>query len=264
MKKSECATLDLWRVAMKAFGTLVNCTIHAFSIHFAAGNTDVKDALVLDAFWDYTLDAIEACLYQRVTKSTENSQEAASEDEIRGDNALQIQLVNLIRDLLSPPEIARGSTTEKFQSVVPAGKVQRCIAVLQRGATGSLQSPSSPTQESSPSDARFSEEFAKACFGALLDPKAASNPVAQQEAIDSLVSRCQASLTAFAGVPVHTDSAVADIKLVLKAVRDVLTSEHRRKAVLLYPSLVDSVVALRDDELRVSFGDILHMFRQFF
>ena len=257
-RKYHCALVDLWRRSMRAFVLLVNCAIHAFSIHFASANAVTeKDNIALDAFWDKTLDALEACLYTSTALPAMDV--LVTDEERRSDDALQLQLVNLIKDLLSPPEIARGSAVERSQSVVPSNKVQRCIGILQRGATATMTSEATSPASAGP----FAEEFAKACFSALLEPKVTSRPVEQQSAIAALVDKCRASLIMFAETPVKLEASAADLQLVLKAVSDVLDSDYRKAGRVLFTALVDCAAAANDKAMRGSILGVLRKFEQF-
>ena len=261
-RKYQCPLVDLWRRSIAAFLALVNCTVHALSIHFAAGDAGAaQDATALDAFWDTALEAIEGCLYQSSQASTD-----VSDDERRSDDLLQIQLVNLVRDLLSPPEIARGGTVERSQSVVPSSKVPRCIAILQRGATVamSLSGPASPQTSAAPADTHFAEEFAKACFAALLDPKVTSKPVEQQRGVEALAERCRQQLVVFAESAATLARGAADLRLVLQAIDDIMASAHRRAALRLFSVLIDCVSVAEDPALRTALLDHIRKFEQFF
>ncbi len=252
-RKQALASMELWRCAVRAFTSLVACTIHAFAIHVAA---ESNASVLIEAFWDTALDAIEGCLYQVPTSTPVVEEgETVSEDRL-GDDQLQLQLVSLVRDLLAPPPLSDGSKGTA-RSTVPASKAPRCIAVLQKGATSSV----TPTQNATATANRFAEEFASACFSALLDPKVSSTPTAQLEALDTLVDKCMSVLK---GLCARSDPAFAlEAPSVLRAINDMLTSNHQAKVLPLYPLLVDCT-AVAEGPLRVTLASLLKSFTVFF
>ena len=266
-RKYECFTVELWRTSMRVFIAIVKRAIYAFTIHFASGTSQQSDTIVLEGFWDCVLDAVEDCLY---SASSEPDSLTLTDDERKSDNQLEIDLVTLLRDSLSPPEVARSTADGGTQSIVPGSRVHRCIAVLQRGATDAAREQKSASQAAAAGDERsegssWREGFAKACIDALLDPKVSRSPIAQSLAVQSLSDTCSSVLRTFllddrSRPETITEQRISEACVVLSALRDLANSGTSRQAVAaLYPLLVDLIV-IKSESVRVQLREVLRIF----
>ena len=267
-RKYECFTVELWRTSMRVFIAIVKRAIYAFTVHFASGTNQQSDTIVLEGFWDCVLDAVEDCLY---SASSEPDSLAITDDERKGDNQLEIDLVTLLRDSLSPPEVARSTAEGGTQSIVPGSRVHRCIAVLQRGATDAARDQKSASQAATTTsgderkESSWREGFAKACIDALLDPKVSRSPIAQSLAVQSLSDTCSSVLRTFllddrSRPETITEQRISEACVVLAALRDLANSGTSRQAVAtLYPLLVDLIV-VKSEQVRLQLREVLRIF----
>lgn len=281
--KYHCPAIEMWRCSMQVFVATVDAAVHAFTIYFATNSTETNpDFKILESFWDCVLSTIEACLYPSSLAVNQPPESVAlSADEKKDDERLELQLIALMRNYLSPSETVKDEASGS-RSIIPMSRIQRCIALLQRGATSATltsgtQHPVSPTSPTSPTAMTAKREapqpvarddLSQACFAALLDPKIAHSSEAQALALNSLLEGCTTTLRAFATDFLRdpfklTEPRIAEVRVVLRTIQTLLESTHRARAIQLYPLLVECVVVSHED-IRVQLRDVLQRFMMFF
>lgn len=190
----------------------------------------------------HPLDVVCVCLLRQQGLSTEDA---------AADEALDVAIVGLARDTMLPGLAARsrrGSSRAGTDAAVPKWVLSKVFELLQRGSIGTLASPvSAVAQPGQPPAGMVREQFARACFEALVDASAEVGGDAGGTAEDgllpmgSLLSQCTDALQSYIDECARHPPAperVAETVLVMRAVESLVSPKLPRAALALYPLLV--------------------------